>query len=93
MNGWCGRLENNANFEMHEFVGRRIANLVAYRCDSEHPDSVDIVGILLHGAPYWHRFFLDARVGFWEELTEEDVFYDFDDCQRLDLTDRWPISE
>ena len=87
-----GRIENDSDFDMRECVGRAIESLVAYRCEGETPESVDVVGVLFHGAPYWHRFFLDAGIGFWEEWPAAQVFSDFDDCQRLDMTRRWPIS-
>lgn len=87
-----GRIQNGSVFEMRELEGRTISSLVAYRCGRETPEAVSVVGILLHGAPHWHRFFLDAGIGFWEEWPADEVFQDFDDCRRLDKTLKWPIS-
>jgi hypothetical protein len=43
----------------------------------------------------WHRYFLDAGVGFWEELSEADAFFDFRDegVELVDCAKLWRLED
>ena len=87
-----GRIVDGPDFAMGELVGNIAEMVVGYRCDSTDGEIIDIIGMKFAGIDYWHRFFLDAGCGFWEEWTAEEVFYDFDDCDRVDLATRWGLQ-
>ena len=85
-----GRLAQDNRFEMTEFIGRQLEGAIAFRCGSTEP-RVDVVGFTLAGNTHWHRCFLDAGIGFWEEWHANDVFTDFVGCARIDVAECWAI--
>ena len=83
---------NDNSFEADELCGKSIAQIVAYRDPDEPPDCVEVLGIRLTGSALWHRFFLDAGIGFWEEYSESDAFCDFEDLERVDVLEQWSLD-
>jgi len=86
-----GRLAQAAAFEMTELLGRPVEQLVAYGDHINGPDAVDIVAFRLAGDRYWHRVFLDAGIGFWEEWDTQRAFGPYEDEERFDLAARWGL--
>ena len=87
-----GRLRNAKSFQMPEMLQRQIEKVVAYREEGDELDSIEIIGFKMSDTDHWHRFFLDAGIGFWEELPVEDVFRDFEDLQRINVGGQWPVT-
>ena len=48
--------------------------------------------IHLVGDENWHRVFLDSGIGFWETMSKDDAFYDYDDLCLVNFADRWRIK-
>lgn len=84
------RLENGPEFAMTSIVGHSIAAVVAYVGPAKPESDVEIVGLRFHGDDRWHRFFLDAGIGFWE-VAKKDAFIDFEGSDCIDMSN-WPIA-
>ena len=85
------RIENNTEFQLGSLSNQRIEKLVAVS-KTNCLEDVDILCIKTTNEDLWNRVFLDAGCGFWEQMTEFDLFYDFSDYYKIDLLKEFNLS-
>lgn len=86
------------------FVDTRLANAHSFQCDSlaglevEHvvglydgrdPNAIEILVIKLKGKELWQVFFLDAGLGFWEEVNS---IIDWENARSVDLAKTYSLT-
>jgi len=86
------RIANDHNFDCDCLSNKTIENFSALYLDSNEQDILMIV-IKLKEIDLYQRFFLDAGIGFWEEMNKEDAFYDFSDCKERDLAKEFNLID
>ena len=84
----------DAKFEVTEIAGELAAELFALgeSAVEMRPETL----IMRTATNRWHRCFLDAFIGFWHALTEEqaaEVFEDYEDIPRVDLLARFGLGQ
>lgn len=85
------RIENNTEFQLGSLSNKRIEKLVAVS-ETNCLEDVDILCIKTTNDDLWNRVFLDAGCGFWEQMSELDLFYDFSDYYKIDLLKEFNLS-
>jgi len=84
------RVVNDHNFECKNLSNTTVEYFSAFYHE-DNKDDILIVVLKLKELPFYQKFFLDAGIGFWEEWNKEDTFYDFDDCERIDLAKEFDL--
>ena len=85
------RLQNAPAFELQSLEGNYIDEIFA-ASDSGSNRFIEMLFLNLVGEDKWHRIFLDAGIGFWEKMSREKAFYDFEDCCLIDYSKRWKLN-
>ncbi len=87
-----GRLHQDVHFNVDEILGRTLEQALLAR----GRESGGTLAVFLKPSGLeWHRYFLDAGVGFWEELSEADAFLDFRDegVELVDCAKLWRLED
>jgi len=85
------RLANGPEFALDQLVGRHVDALIG-ATETDRDDLIEMLFIRLAGDQDWHRVFLDAGIGFWETMSKEDAFCDYEDLRLIDFGDRWQVN-
>lgn len=85
------RLANGPKFDFDQLTGRHVDALIGATKD-DRDDLIEMLFIHLTGDQDWHRVFLDAGIGFWETMSKEDAFCDYEDLRLIDFGDRWHVK-
>lgn len=78
------RIANNHNFECEALSNKTIEYCSAFYTNKIKDDLVMLI-LKLEGITLYQRFFLDAGIGFWEEWSTADTFYDLGDLAHVNL--------
>ena len=78
------RIKNDSKFELQSLLKQNLEELIAVS-ETNSLKNVDILCFKTSANALWNRIFLDAGIGFWEEMSEDDIFNDFADYHKIDL--------
>ncbi|MEK6238509.1 MAG: hypothetical protein N2C14_27640 [Planctomycetales bacterium] len=84
------RIANAPRFSLSLLAGHRITELIG-ATESDIDDLIEMLFIRIDDATDWHRVFLQAGIGFWENMSKQDAFSEFEDLRQIDFADRWGI--
>ncbi|THB81613.1 MAG: hypothetical protein D3926_01155 [Desulfobacteraceae bacterium] len=84
------RLANGHQFTCPNLEGKTIECFKAY-VDIEKKEHIIMVFLKLKGEKLWHRFFLDAGLGFWEEWDETSAFEGVENDSLIDLAEKYNV--
>jgi hypothetical protein len=84
-----GRIFQDDNFVFTEFNGLKLQKVVV--CENPETNEPILVYLKVENN-YWHKYFLDAGIGFWETWNEIDIDSD-DGYNYIDKTNEFALFE
>ncbi|KAB7610248.1 hypothetical protein F9L33_13115 [Amylibacter sp. SFDW26] len=82
----------DSQFQLPTFAGKTISELFAYG-EVNSAETVEIIIVKLDDDHLWHRFFLDAGIGFYSEcMTKDDALDGYKVSMETDYTSKWKLK-
>lgn len=85
-------VRQDSQFHLPSFTGKTITELFAYG-EVNNAETVELIIVKLEDDHLWHRFFLDAGIGYYSEcMTKDDAFDGYETSIETDYASKWKLK-
>lgn len=85
------RLINDHQFECQNLAGKTVESCMGFT-ETGIENEVDVIILKVKELELYQRFFLDAAIGFWEELDYKSAIDDFEDLKKIDIGELYSLA-